>query len=133
MVAGRGGTLRSKTPDLCQEIDGLMLAHYAVRCLIREAADKAGEDPDRMSFVHAVRAMHRWIINPGAFPPVDRPDGVLDEILEGRVVSSRGQAPWRQAENGRLSPPLARPCVTPGTPLDAGNRPELRRKQQYCP
>lgn len=31
--------------------------------------DKAGEDPDRISFVHAVRVMRRWIINPGALPP----------------------------------------------------------------
>ncbi len=69
-ILGPGAVLRSKTPDLvCQEIDGLMLAHYAVRCLIHEAADKAGEDPDRISFVHAVRVMRRRIINPGAFPP----------------------------------------------------------------
>ena len=46
-----------------------MLAHYAVRRLIHEAAEKAGEDPDRLSFVHAVRVMRRRIINPGAFPP----------------------------------------------------------------
>ena len=69
-ILGPGAALRSKTPDLvCQEIDGLMLAHYAVRCLIHEAADKAGEDPDRISFVHAVRVMRRRIINPGDFPP----------------------------------------------------------------
>ncbi len=34
-----------------------------------EGGDKAGEDPDRISFVHAVRVMRRWIINPGALPP----------------------------------------------------------------
>ena len=44
-----------------------LLAHYGVRCLVHEAANKAGEDPDRMSFVHAVRVMRRRIINP--FPP----------------------------------------------------------------
>ena len=43
-----GAALRSKTPDLVyQEIDGLMLAHYAVRQLIHEAAEAVGEDPDR--------------------------------------------------------------------------------------
>ena len=69
-ILGPGAALRSKTPDLVfQEIDGLMLAHYAVRRLIHEAAEKAGEDPDRLSFVHAVRVMRRRIINPGAFPP----------------------------------------------------------------
>ena len=65
-----GAALPSKTSDLVrQEIDGLMLAHYAMRCLIHEAADKAGEDPDRVSFAHAVRVMRRRIINPGAFLP----------------------------------------------------------------
>ena len=46
-----------------------MLAHHAVRCLIHEAAGKAGEDPDRISFVHAVHVMRRRIINPGDIPP----------------------------------------------------------------
>ena len=48
-ILGPGAALRSKTPDLVfQEVDGLMLARYAVRCLIHEAAEKAGEDPDRL-------------------------------------------------------------------------------------
>ena len=69
-ILGKGAALRSKTPDLVhQEIDGLMLAHYAVRCLIHEAAGKSGEDPGRLSFVHSVNVMRRRIINPGAFPP----------------------------------------------------------------
>ena len=69
-LLGPGALLRSKTPDLVrQEIDGLMLAHFAVRRLIHEAAQGAGEDADRLSFVHAVRVMRRRIINPGAFPP----------------------------------------------------------------
>ncbi|MXX90742.1 MAG: hypothetical protein F4213_13810 [Boseongicola sp. SB0677_bin_26] len=69
-ILGPGAALRSKTPDLVfQEVDGLMLAHYAVRRLIHEAAEKSGEDPDRLSFVHSVRVMRRRIINPGAFPP----------------------------------------------------------------
>ena len=46
-----------------------MLAHHAVRRLIHEAASEVGEDPDRLSFIHAVRVVRRRIINPGAFPP----------------------------------------------------------------
>ncbi len=72
-ILGPGATLRSKTPNLVyQEIDGLMLAHHAVRCLIHEAAGKAGEDPDQISFVHVMR---RRIINPGDLSPLrtDRP------------------------------------------------------------
>ena len=69
-LLGPGATLRSKTPELVdQEIHGLMLAHHAVRRLIHEAASEVGEDPDRLSFIHAVRVVRRRIINPGAFPP----------------------------------------------------------------
>jgi hypothetical protein len=36
-----------------------LLAHFAVRALTHEAALKAGEDPDRLSFLHAVRVVRR--------------------------------------------------------------------------
>ena len=69
-LLGPGALLRSKTPELVrQEVDGLMLAYYAVRRLIHAAARQADEDPDRLSFVHAVRVIRRRIQNPGAFPP----------------------------------------------------------------
>ena len=69
-LLGAGSVLRSKTPDLVrQEVDGLMLAYYAVWRLIYAAACQADEDPDRLSFVHAVRVIRRRIQNPGAFPP----------------------------------------------------------------
>ena len=54
-----------------------MQAHYAVRRLIHEAADKAGVDPERMSFVHAVRVMRCRIINPGV-SHASRPTGARD-------------------------------------------------------
>ena len=38
---------------------GLLLAHFAVRGLMHEAALRADEDPDRLSFVHAVRVVRR--------------------------------------------------------------------------
>lgn len=50
--------LRSRTPrGVIQELYGLMLAHYAVRCLMHEAALLAEEDPDRLSFTHALRVI----------------------------------------------------------------------------
>jgi hypothetical protein len=62
--------LRSKTPDLVrQEFYGLLLAHFAVRGLMHEAALKAGEDPHRLSFVHAVRVVRRKLSTYGAIPP----------------------------------------------------------------
>jgi Insertion element 4 transposase N-terminal/Transposase DDE domain len=62
--------LRSKTPDLVrQEFYGLLLAHFALRGLMHEAALAAGEDPDRLSFVHAVRVIRRKLSLYGALPP----------------------------------------------------------------
>jgi hypothetical protein len=59
-LRGAGVVLRSKTPDLVrQEFWGLLLAHFAVRGLMHEAALRAGEDPDRLSFLHAVRVVRR--------------------------------------------------------------------------
>jgi hypothetical protein len=69
----RGGAqivLRSKTPDLVrQEFWGFLLAHFAVRGLMHEAALAAGEDPDRLSFTHAVRVIRRKLPQLAAFPP----------------------------------------------------------------
>lgn len=62
--------LRSKTPDLIrQEIWALLLAHYAVRHLMHEAADDLGEDPDRLSFIRALRVVRRQVANQAGFSP----------------------------------------------------------------
>ena len=61
--------LRSKTPDLVrQEFYGLM-AHFAVRGLMHEAALKADTDPDQLSFLHAVRVVRRKLAAVHAIPP----------------------------------------------------------------
>ena len=62
--------LRSKAPALVrQEFWGLLLAHFAVRGLMHEAALRAGEDPDRLSFLHAVRVVRRKLPLFAALPP----------------------------------------------------------------
>jgi hypothetical protein len=62
--------LRSKTPELVkQEFFGLLMAHFAIRGLMHEAALKADEDPDRLSFLHAVRVVQRRMARYGAIPP----------------------------------------------------------------
>jgi hypothetical protein len=63
-------TLRSKTPDLVlQETYGLLLAHFAVRGLMHEAALMADVDCDELSFVHAVRVVRRKLPRFVATPP----------------------------------------------------------------
>jgi len=62
--------LRSKTPELVeQEFWGLLMAHYAIRGLMHEAALKANEDPDRLSFLHSVRVVQRRLARFAAIPP----------------------------------------------------------------
>ena len=62
--------LRSRTPDLVrQEFYGLLMLHYAVRGVMHEAAVRADIDPDRLSFLHAVRVIRRKFIAAGAFSP----------------------------------------------------------------
>jgi len=55
-LAGR--PLRSRKPvGVIQELYGLLIAHYAIRYLMHEAALQAGVDPDRLSFIHALRVV----------------------------------------------------------------------------
>lgn len=62
--------LRSKTPELVrQEFYGLLMAHFAIRGLMHEAALRADEDPDRLSFLHFVRVVQRRMARYVAIPP----------------------------------------------------------------
>jgi hypothetical protein len=69
-LRGARVVLRSKTPELVkQEVWGLLLAHFAVRGLMHEAALQADEDPDRLSFSHTVRVVRRKLPQFAALPP----------------------------------------------------------------
>ena len=69
---GPRAVLRSKSPELVlQEIFGHLCCHYAIRTLMHEAAEHAGQDPDRVSFVAALRISRRSIAQQGAFSPSD--------------------------------------------------------------
>jgi len=71
-LRGRQMLLRSKTPALIrQEFYGLMMAHFAIRGLMHEAALKAEVDPDRLSFIHAVRVVRRTMPHFAALSPQD--------------------------------------------------------------
>ncbi len=110
--------LRSKTPDLVrQEFYGLLLAHFAVRGLMHEAALQAGEDPDRLSFLHAVRVIRRKLPLSGAIPPSGEesvPGGDAERnsrraggVQPGTAPPPRGAAPAKQIS--RAPAPEAKP------------------------
>lgn len=66
---GPRAVLRSKSPDLVQqEIWGHLCCHYAIRTLMADTAAYAGRDPDRVSFVKALRIARRST-GQGAFSP----------------------------------------------------------------
>ena len=88
--------LRSKTPDLVrQEFYGFMLAHFATRGLMHEAALKADIDPDRLSFVHAVRVIRRKLPQAPAIPPSEEARlarGCARRNFAGAVASTQTPA-----------------------------------------
>jgi hypothetical protein len=62
--------LRSRTPDLVvQEIYGMVMAHYAIRAVMYEAAASESIDPDELSFTHSRNVLERNLPKFGAFPP----------------------------------------------------------------
>jgi hypothetical protein len=100
--------LRSKTPELVrQEFYGLMMAHFAVRGLMHEAAIDADVDPDELSFVHAVRVIRRKLPLYLAIPPseeksVSQEGAGRDSRRASRIKPRPMQPAWRQTEDEQL-------------------------------
>ena len=69
--------LRSRTPlGVLQELYGLLLAHYAIRAVMHEAAVYAQVAPDHLSFVNTVRILR-------------------SAVFEGQIVAPSQLATWR--------------------------------------
>jgi Insertion element 4 transposase N-terminal/Transposase DDE domain len=80
-LRGARTVLRSQTPELVkQEVYGILLAHFALRGLMHEAAQRGKRDPDRISFTHTVNVVRRTVPRFAAFPP------------SGVAVATRGGA-----------------------------------------
>lgn len=87
-LRGARTVLRSQTPDLVrQEVYGLLLAHFALRGLMHEAAVHAGRDPDRISFIHTVRVVRRTLPRFADIPP----SGLEKPALRGDLRDSAGR------------------------------------------
>lgn len=88
-----GRTLRSLTPvGAIQELYGLLLAHYAVRVVMHEAALLAEEDPDRLSFVQALEIVRDAIPEFQQVAPAQQPAlyaRMLREIAAKRLPERR--------------------------------------------
>lgn len=81
--------LRSRTAANCyQEMYGLLLAHYAIRHLMHQAAVQEGIDPDRLSFTHALHVVQHSLQDFGQTDSQDHPalkKRLLCELLEERL------------------------------------------------
>lgn len=71
-------TLRSKTPDLVkQEFWSMLLAHYALRKMIVQAAVEAEIDPDEISTTGALETIRQMIVGPALHsPPKDHESSI---------------------------------------------------------
>ena len=70
-----------------------MLAQFATRKLMHDAARSAKEDPDRFSFPHAVSVIKRRVVNAAAVLRTMKRvwQWMIEEVLALRTVSGRGQ------------------------------------------
>jgi hypothetical protein len=94
-LRGARTVLRSQTPELIrQEVYGLLLAHYALRSVMHDAALQGGRDPDRISFIHTVRVVRRKLPRFAALPPSG-----LDVAVRGAPTGdpTRGSGPTESA------------------------------------
>lgn len=65
--------LRSRTPvGVLQELYGLLLAHYAIRAVMHEAAVRAEVAPERLSFVGTVRLLRNAVFEAQIIAPEQR-------------------------------------------------------------
>ncbi len=108
-----GRTLRSLTPvGVIQELYGVLLAHYAVRFLMHEAAVQAELDPDRLSFVHALEIVRDAVPEFQMVAAEQRPmlyERMLRDIaakrLPERRVRSNARVVKRKMSNFKLKRP----------------------------
>jgi hypothetical protein len=64
--------LRSKLPEgVLQELYGMLCVHVAIRWLMHTVALDVDEDPDRLSFIHALRVARRTTASHPGFSPSD--------------------------------------------------------------
>jgi hypothetical protein len=110
-LKGARRVLRSKTPELVrQEAWGFLLAHFAIRSLMHEAALGAlprKRDPDTLSFTHALRVTRRTLPHVAAIPPSgslthrSRTPGDPTRVApgKGRLQPRKGSAKRREAED----------------------------------
>ncbi len=95
-----GRTVRSLRPGgVIQELYGVLLAHYAVRVAMHEAALTVDVDPDRLSFVHALEVVRDAVPEFQQVAPAEQ--GALYARMLAEIAAKRVPA-RRQRWNARV-------------------------------
>jgi hypothetical protein len=105
--------LRSRSPvGVIQELYGLLIAHYVVRCLMYEAAVQADLEPHQLSFVNAVQVIGEAIPEFQMTAPDQLPQlyarllrDIAAERLPKRRLRSNPRVVKRKMSNFRLKRP----------------------------
>jgi len=103
---GPGRTLRSKSPEMVrQEIWALLTTHYGIRRLMARAADQAAMDPDRLSFIRALRVVRRQVVDQGAFSPCPPEAGTDPHPGRDPGLAQSASTPPHLPPDGEATPP----------------------------
>lgn len=109
-----GQPLRSQKPvGVIQELYALLLAHYAIRVLMHQAALQAGISPARLSFVHALRVLQDALLECQITVPADQARlyaRLLRDIAAGRLPERRPRSNPRVVKRKMSNFRLKRPA-----------------------
>ena len=105
--------LRSLKPvGVIQELYALLIAHYAIRSLMHQAAVQAGIDPDRVSFTHALHVLQAAIPEfqmtaPNLLPKLRARlfNDLVTKLLPERRLRTNPRVVKRKMSNFRLKRP----------------------------
>jgi hypothetical protein len=111
-LRGARTVLRSQTPELIrQEVHGLLLAHFALRAVMHDAALQDDRDPDRISFLHTVRVVRRKLPRFAALPPSGLGASVRGADPGGAAGRPRtAQKPKGKARRAPETEPISSPA-----------------------
>jgi hypothetical protein len=105
--------LRSETPaGVIQELHALSLAHYVVRKVMFDAASQARIDPDRLSFLGAIRILRTRLSECASSRPDDVQvwyENLLAEILTEKTEPRRNRINPRVIKRARCKWPTKKP------------------------
>lgn len=115
-LSGRDVPVRSKTPaGVVQEVYGLVLAHYVMRRVMHDAAVTGCVDPDRLSFVNALRILQCQLPESPQQPPAVWYRRLVREVRRQELrprqprwyprVIKRKMSNWRKKRPEHLHPP----------------------------